>query len=124
MRISDWSSDVCSSDLTTAASVGVGVVAGPTAGASVMGSAVAGNEYAEARSKGLSVRRSAIYGASQGAVEFITEKLPVSRLVGDLAAKSPIGKTLMRQLAAEIPGEQAATVLQDLNEWATLNPDK
>ena len=109
---------------TTAASVGVGVVAGPTAGASVMGASVAGNEYAEARSKGLSVPRSAIYGASQGAVEFITEKLPVSRLVGDLAAKSPIGKTLMRQLAAEIPGEQAATVLQDLNEWATLNPDK
>ncbi|EQB06233.1 hypothetical protein [Sphingobium baderi] len=109
---------------TTAASVGVGVVAGPTAGASVMGASVAGNEYAEARSKGLSVPRSAIYGASQGAVEFITEKLPVSRLVGDLAEKSPIGKTLMRQLAAEIPGEQAATVLQDLNEWATLNPDK
>ena len=30
----------------------------------------------------------------------------------------------MRQLAAEIPGEQAATFLQDLNEWATLNPEK
>lgn len=109
---------------TTAASVGVGIVAGPTAGAAVMGSSVAGNEYARAREKGLSPQRSALYGASQGAVEFVTEKMPVSRLVGDLAAKSPLGKTLMRQLAAEIPGEQAATFLQDLNEWATLNPDK
>jgi adenylate kinase len=27
-------------------------------------------------------------------------------------------------LITEIPGEQAATVLQDLTEWATLNPEK
>lgn len=106
------------------AAVGVGVVAGPGAGASVMGASVGGNEYVRARDKGLSAPRSLIYGASQGAVEFVTEKIPVSRLVGDLAAKSPLGKTLIRQLAAEIPGEQAATFLQDLNEWATLNPDK
>ncbi|OAN56921.1 acetyltransferase [Sphingobium sp. TCM1] len=109
---------------TSLAAVGVGVVAGPGAGASVMGASVGGNEYVNARNKGLSAPRSLIYGASQGAVEFVTEKIPVSRLVGDLAAKSPLGKTLIRQLAAEIPGEQAATFLQDLNEWATLNPDK
>ena len=109
---------------TTAASVGVGVVAGPAAGASVMASSVGGNEYVKARDKGFSPARSAIYGSSQAAVEFITEKLPVSRLVGDLAAQSPIAKTLMNQLLAEIPGEQAATFMQDLNEWATLNPDK
>lgn len=106
------------------AAVGVGMVAGPGAGAAVMASSVGGNEYATARDKGLSPARAALYGVSQGAVEFVTEKMPVSRLVGDLAAKSPLGKTLMRQLAAEIPGEQAATFLQDLNEWATLNPDK
>lgn len=109
---------------TTAASVGVGMVAGPTAGASVMGASVAGNEYVKARDKGLSAGRSALYGLSQGTVEYITEKIPVSRLVGDLAAKSLLGKTLMRQLTAEVPQEQVATFLQDLNEWATLNPDK
>jgi hypothetical protein len=109
---------------TSAAAVGVGMVAGPGAGASIMGASVGGNEYVNARDKGLSPVRSALYGASQGAVEFITEKMPVSRLVGDLAAKSPLGKTLMRQLAAEVPGEQAATLLQDLNQWATLNPEK
>lgn len=109
---------------TTAASVGVGIVASPAAGASVMGASVAGNEYVKARDKGLSAARSAIYGLSQGTVEYITEKIPVSHLVGDLAAKSPLGKTLMRQLTAEVPQEQVATFLQDLNEWATLNPDK
>lgn len=108
----------------TAATIGVGAVAGPGAGAAVMGASVGGNEYATARGKGLSPTRSLAYGASQGFVEFVTEKIPVSRLVGDLAAKSPLGKTLMRQLAAEVPGEQAATFLQDLNEWATLNPEK
>lgn len=104
--------------------VGATVVAGPGAGAAVMGSSVAGNEYARARASGLSAPRSLLYGASQGAVEFVTEKIPVSRLVGDLASKSPLGKTLLRQLSAEVPGEQAATFLQDLNEWATINPDK
>lgn len=108
----------------TLASIGAGAAAGPGAGAAVMSASVGGNEYATARGKGLSPTRSLVYGASQGFVEFVTEKMPVSRLVGDLAAKSPLGKTLVRQLAAEVPGEQAATFLQDLNEWATLNPDK
>jgi hypothetical protein len=27
-------------------------------------------------------------------------------------------------MATEIPGEQLATVLQDLNDWAVLNPEK
>jgi len=113
-----------SSTGSTAAAVGVGIVAGPAAGAGVMGASVGGNEYAKARAKGLTPDRAAIYGISQGLIETATEHVPVSRLVGDLAAKSPLGKTLMRQLTAEIPQEQVATFLQDLNEWAALNPDK
>ncbi|UXC93134.1 acetyltransferase [Sphingobium sp. RSMS] len=113
-----------SSTGSTAAAVGIGIVAGPGAGASVMGTSVGGNEYAKARGAGVSPTRAAIYGISQGLIETATEHVPVSRLVGDLAAKSPLGKTLMRQLTAEIPQEQVSTFLQDLNEWATLNPDK
>lgn len=109
---------------TSAAAVSVGLVAGPGAGASVMGSSVGGNEYARAREKGLSPQRSALYGASQGAVEYITEKVPVSRLIGDLAAKTPIVSTFMRQISAEVPREIGATLMQNLNEWATLNPEK
>lgn len=113
-----------SSTGSTAAAVGVGMVAGPGAGTAVMGASVGGNEYAKARAKGLTPDRAAIYGISQGLIETATEHVPVSRLVGDLAAKSPLGKTLMRQLTAEVPQEQVATFLQDLNEWAALNPDK
>ncbi|KQN09825.1 acetyltransferase [Sphingobium sp. Leaf26] len=106
------------------AAIGASFVGSPAAGAAIMGTTVGGNEYATARDAGLSPNRSLVYGASQGLVEYVTEKIPVSRLVGDLASKSPLGKTLLRQLVAEIPGEQAATFLQDLNEWATINPDK
>ena len=113
-----------SSTGSTAAAVGVGLVAGPGAGAATMGASVGGNEYAKARAAGVSPTRAGIYGISQGLIETVTEKIPVSRLVGDLAAKSPLGKTLMRQLTAEIPQEQVSTFLQDLNEWATINPDK
>lgn len=42
----------------------------------------------------------------------------------DLKAGSSFAKTLATQVAKEIPSEQVATVMQDLNEWAVLNPDK
>ncbi|KEZ00032.1 acetyltransferase, partial [Sphingomonas sp. BHC-A] len=78
----------------------------------------------KARDTGLSPGRSAIYGTAQGAVELATEKIPVSKLIGDLAAKTPLVKTFMRQIASEAPREVAATLLQNFNEWATINPDK
>ena len=45
-------------------------------------------------------------------------------MVGDLKAGSPFYKVIVNQMATEIPGEQVATVLQDLNEWAVINPEK
>lgn len=96
----------------------------PTAASTFLGTLVGGSEYQEGRSQGLSPIRSAVYGTTQGAIETLTERIPASRLLGDIAARSPVGKTLINQLVAEIPGEQAATFLQDLNEWATLNPEK
>ena len=89
-----------------------------------MTSEVFGQSYQDARAKGLSLPQSVSYGASQAAIEYATEKIPVSRLIGDLKAGSPLYKTVMAQLAAEIPGEQVATLLQDLNEWAVLHPEK
>lgn len=83
-----------------------------------------GSSYAKAREKGLTPTQSFAYGATDAAVEFATEKLPVSLLLKDLKAGSSLWKTVGHQLATEIPGEQAATALQDLNEWAVLNPDK
>ncbi|WP_019051587.1 hypothetical protein [Sphingobium xenophagum] len=105
-------------------SVAVGLTAGPQAGVSFAGAATAGTEYKAARSKGLDPFAAQGYALVQGSIEILTEKLPVSKLVGDIANKTPLGKTFVRQIMAEVPGEQAATFLQDLNEWATLNPDK
>lgn len=85
---------------------------------------VGGAAYGQARDKGLDVGTSATFGASQAAIEYATEKLPVSRLLGDLKAGTPFYRMLLRNMAAEVPGEQAATILQDLNEWAVLNPEK
>lgn len=85
---------------------------------------VAGEEYGKAKEKGLSTAQSINYAATQTGFEYLTEKIPMGKLVGDLKAGTPFYKTLLNQLSREIPGEQAATVLQDLTEWATLNPEK
>ena len=85
---------------------------------------VFGNEYNKAKDKGLGTIESINYASTQTGFEYLTEKIPMGRLLGDLKAGTPFYKTLMHQLATEIPTEQAATLLQDLTEWATLNPEK
>ncbi|MEK7112698.1 MAG: hypothetical protein AAB875_05210, partial [Patescibacteria group bacterium] len=83
-----------------------------------------GAAYQQAREKGIGQAESLTFAASQAAIEYATEKLPLARLLGDVRAGSPIMETLARQAALEIPGEQVATVLQDMNEWAILHPEK
>lgn len=97
---------------------------GQSAYMSGMVAPAAGNAYSDAREKGIHPNQSAVYGASQGLIEYATEKLPVQYLVKDLKIGSPFYKVIAHQMATEIPGEQVATVLQDLNEWAVLNPEK
>jgi hypothetical protein len=109
---------------TSLASVGVGLVAGPTAGASVAGLTTGGGEYVKARDQGLSTLGAGVYALSQGLIEVATERLPIGHLVNDVAGKTPLLRTFWNQIKSEIPGEQIATILQDLNEWAALNPDK
>lgn len=104
--------------------LGALITRNPSAGSTLLGGVVGGSEYQAGREKGLNPFRASVFGATQGAIETLTERIPVSRLMSDIAAKSPVGKTLINQLVAEIPGEQAATFLQDLNEWASLNPEK
>lgn len=96
----------------------------PNVALGVMGATTAAPSYQEARRAGKSVGTSLRYGVEQGAIEVLTEKIPAGRLIGDIAAKTPLGRSFVRQLAAEIPGEQVATVLQDFSTWATLNPEK
>ena len=59
-------------------------------------------------------RRPALtFGASQGLIEYATRLIPVTKL-GDLKAGALLLRMLANQIAAEIPGEQVATILQDL----------
>lgn len=97
---------------------------GQTAALTGMVAPVFGEEYSRARGAGMNWGNALAFGASQGVIEYATERLPLSKLMGDLKAGSPFYKILMRQTALEVPGEQIATVLQDLNEWAVLNPEK
>ena len=91
---------------------------------SLLSGSVGGQSYGQARDKGLDVPQSLTYATSQAAIEFATEKLPVGKLIGDVATGTPFLKALVKNMALEIPGEQIATVLQDLNDWAVLNPEK
>lgn len=92
----------------------VGAMAAMTGGAS----------YTKGREAGLSPSGAAIYGASDAAIEYITEIMPATKLIGEMKAGAPFIKAFMHNQVGEQLGEQAATVLQDFNEWATLHPEK
>ena len=96
----------------------------PSLALGLIGVQTAGPAYSEARAEGAGVGTSLGYAAIEGAVEVATEKLPLEAIVGDLATGSGLLKTIGHQLLTEIPGEQVATALQDLNAWALLHPDK
>lgn len=89
-----------------------------------MSAITGGQGYGQAREAGLDPYRALMFGTSQAAIEYATERIPVGRFLHDMKAGTPLWNMLMRQVSAEIPGEQVATVLQDLNEWAVINPDK
>lgn len=101
-----------------------GVYGGAARLLTLVGLQTGGETYAQAREQGASVGRSALAGGLQGAIEVATEFIPAKRLIGDLAKHSGLLTTLAHQIAAEIPGEQLATVFQDLNEWALLPANK
>jgi hypothetical protein len=89
-----------------------------------MAATTGGQSYGKAKDAGVGFERSLVYGASDAVVEKATEMLPVGQLFADLKAGTPFFKTLLNQLATEIPQEQIATLAQDFNEWAVLQPDK
>lgn len=105
-----------------AAAVGV-ATGGAPAMLGILGGQVGLSEYGRARDAGVGVASSTLYGLNQAGIEVLTEEIPAHRLLGDLAKKTGFFRTLFRQGVAEVPGEQLATVFQDLNEWAVLHPD-
>jgi hypothetical protein len=100
---------------------------GPGGAAAALGGMVMesfGASYGKAADKNLPLWQSLGYASADAMVEYWTEKIPMDALIGGIRQGAPFIKALGKQLALEIPGEQLATVLQDLNEWATLNPGR
>lgn len=100
------------------------VPGGQSAAMTVMITSTGGQSYQDARDKGLPMSQALAFAVPQAAVEWATERAPLGQLVKDITVGTPIFKTLVNQLKGEVLGEQIATVLQDMNEWAVLNPEK
>ena len=93
---------------------------GPGAYVGVLGAVQAGQSYGEARTQGLAVGQATSFAAAQGGIEILTELVPARFLIADLAAKAPLWRAVQHQLKTELLGEEVATAVQDLNEWANL----
>ena len=96
----------------------------PELALSGMAASTGGQSYGKARDAGLSPSQASIYAAADAAIEYSTEKMGMDNLFFNLKSGSPVLKTLGGFLAREMPGEQAATALQDVNEWLVLHPEK
>ncbi|WP_227460236.1 hypothetical protein, partial [Laribacter hongkongensis] len=73
-----------------------------------------GRSYGKARDAGRTPAVAAMYGFSDGTVEYLTEKIPAGRLFGDLQKGVNWKKMLAGQLGHEAWTEQVATAFQDL----------
>lgn len=108
----------------SAGAIALSAAGHPELGSGLLATSVGGGEYGRARAKGIAPVAAAIYGVSQGAVEFATERVPALKYFEDTKAGAGFVRKLVNNLGSEMPQEQVATVLQDMNEWAVLNPDK
>jgi hypothetical protein len=98
----------------------------PGAAAALFGTALEtfGQSYNKVSVKGLGLNQSLLYAASDAVIEYGTERNPWTKLIGDIKVGTPLMTTILRNAWHENKGEQVATLLQDANEWATINPEK
>lgn len=90
-----------------------------------MGVITAGQSYGKGRDAGLSPARAVPYAVQDAAAEVITERyLGASGFLKQIKAGASAGRLFMYELAREVPGEMAATLWQNFNEWTNVNPDK
>lgn len=99
------------------------VTRNPSYALNMMAASTTGAEYVKARDQ-LDFAQAGPYAVLQGAIEYWTERAPIFQLFKDLKVDESFLNILGKQILLEVPGEQAATILQDLNEWANLNPEK
>lgn len=110
---------------TSLASLGVGLATkSPALGLASFGMLAVGGGYAEARDAGKAPESALRYGLTEGAIEVGTESLPMLSALKTLTKNTGLGKVAAEFFGREVLGEQAATLLGDLNQWMSLNPDK
>lgn len=92
--------------------------------AGLMAGGVGAAAFNEAREKGRNQLQAGVYAIPEAAFEYVFEKIPATKLFGDIAANTGLLKTLRTQALSEGWTEQVTTLAQDFNEWMNLNPDK
>ncbi len=91
----------------------------------LMGLATGGQSYGKARDAGLMPFRAAAYGAEDAVAEVLTEKyLGAAGFLKNVKAGASATKLAIYEITKEVPGEMAATLWQNFNEWTNLNPEK
>lgn len=102
----------------------VSIVTGsPAPGLAMAGLSSAAPAYGKYAARGATIGESAGGALAEGAVEVATEALPMGFLVKNFG-RVGAGKFIAGMLGREVPGEQVATLVQDLVDAAIANPDK
>ena len=96
----------------------------PAAALTPIGATTFGESYGRGREAGKGVFESIALAAPDTVAEVVTERFGVGGLIRDIGLKKSFMTTFRNWLVKEGLGEQAATVWQDFNEWAALNPEK
>lgn len=113
---------VVPSVLGIAATIASGGAAGAAAG--LIAAPVGGEAYGQSRDAGRGLAPSILYATGQAGAEAVGERIGLGPLMNGLKVGSPFLQTFVKTQVAEQLGEQATTVLQDFNEWVSLNPEK
>jgi GNAT superfamily N-acetyltransferase len=91
----------------------------------LLGAMTAGQSYGKARDADAGPLRSLSLALPDATWEVLGEKwLGMMGLLGDLKAGMPLLKVIGRDLVRENLGEIPTTLMQNLDEWAVLNPGK
>jgi hypothetical protein len=102
-----------------------GAISGEAAVLSLMGLITGGQSYTKGRDAGLNPLAATAFAAQDATAEVVTEKyLGMAGFLKNVKAGASAGKLAMFELSKEVPGEIAATLWQNFNEWANLNPSK
>lgn len=113
------------SALGMAPALGLSVVAGPAAGAALMGAQAAGGKAGELLSRGTSATEALGRGLVSGAIEGVTEKIPIGNLLRIARGSGGASwlRNMARQAGIEATEESASYALNYAADVAARDPE-